>query len=253
MWHRYNYTDGKNKLWITKSGIKLQARTFRVKIFQEQSSTQFWRFAISFVLVSSNGYTCWTFQWNQHLPFLYVSSGVFGLISIAEDSGVSELICLFITNCLLSVVTWCSFMGHWDVARSCEPGSRCWLNRVYTGRFSSTCGHVIEVQEWCTAGCVPDVHMWHHRDGVSTPGSRTYIVAFILFMPHLEASPGYIQSALELCETVCRSTTFARTDPVCRSNTSHAAATASSSAVRLVSTPHEMENSHEFSHQNWFK
>ena len=66
-----------------------------------------------------------------------------------------------------------------------------------------------------------------------------------LLGPRLDVFPGYMQvhlSVPELCETVCGTITIAPADHVCRPIL-RVSATASSTAVRLGSTPYQIENS----------
>ena len=111
---------------------------------------------------------------------------------------------------------------------------------LYIGTLSSPCRHGMKTLKWCSTELVPDGHVWRHRDKGSTPGSHFYTIIFRLFVPHLEAFPGYMQSVPEICATICGSITFAHADQVCRP-TPHAASISSSGAIRLVLMPYQME------------
>ena len=64
---------------------------------------------------------------------LYIVTAPWSLsLKCSLDPGVSEKhLCWFIKTCFSFVWsaifdTWCSFTGHWHVARRWDPGSHCW-------------------------------------------------------------------------------------------------------------------------------
>ena len=90
-------------------------------------------------------------------------------------------------------------------------------------------------------GCCKEVPRWPRVKGF-TPWSRTCEVAFRLFVPHLEAFTGCMQSVPGMCATVCGGITFAPVEPVCRP-APHAASISLPGALRLVPMPYQTGNS----------
>ena len=108
-------------------------------------------------------------------------------------------------------VIWCSFTGHWDVARRYDAGSRCW---------SICC-----IQEHCPVpvhtlsrygnGARPYLFQVATCDVTGTMGlhqGHALTQSLSDSLKHLEAFPDYKQSVPELWATVCGSITFVPAD-----------------------------------------
>ena len=188
---------------VIKNGIKYKPWASLDKIFQEWLSTPSLQFANEFVWAPSNSYALKTFQWNQHFPIRYVDSGVFTLISIVEIFSMFLGFVNISSRFFLCKVPHLSRV-YWlpGCFREVRPRQPLLIDLVHTETLSSPCGHVVETGEWRAIGRDPDGHVWRHRDGISTPGSHNFPVAFRLIVPHLEAFSGYMQSVPELCVSV---------------------------------------------------